>query len=86
MRTRVFAVGPNSSEDGKWFAEQPDSAAQWGHWIYGSTRFYVIEARFRSEDVEGFGRWPNLDNRGAARYAQLDDLNAAKPEIAQWTI
>ena len=85
MRTRVFAAGPNSSEDGKWFAEQPDSAVWWGNWLHGSESFHVIEARFQSEDVERFEPWPNLDNRGPARYAQLDDLNAAKPEIAQWT-
>ena len=86
MCRHVFAAGPNSTEDGKWFAESAQSAIRWGEWLYGSTKFYVIEVQFQPGQIEQFERWPNLDDCGPARYAELEALNSTKQNIRKWTI
>jgi hypothetical protein len=84
IQTGVFKSGPNSLE-GKWFAERGNHAFAWGKLLFSNEDFCIIQARFPKGRIEEFERWPNLDGIGPARYARLDVLNRAKPDIRRWT-
>lgn len=67
--------GPFSME-GKWFAENPDNAREWGRRLYQAKGefFQVVEIEIPDQVADQMFRVPNLDQIGPARYADLAQL------------
>jgi len=81
---QMFRQGPNSFESGKWFAETPEAAAQWGDWLHGPGNYEIIEVEVPTSTVDQFMRVPRLDGIGPAIYAPLGPLNGAGPVVRPW--
>lgn len=86
----VAANGFRASErsmSGKFFAETPEHAAEWGRrLIYGKEGipFHVVETRVPTSLADRLMRWDKLDGIGPARYVDdflLDELNRLRSPI-----
>lgn len=86
----VAANGFRASErsmSGKFFAETPEHAAEWGRrLIYGKEGipFHVVETRVPTSFADRLMRWDKLDGIGPARYVDdflLDELNRLRSPI-----
>lgn len=64
--------------EGKWFAESTSDAAKWGKRFYqwNEIPFYVVQVDIPDFIANQMYRIPNLDNIGAARWA--DEANLLK--------
>jgi hypothetical protein len=69
-----FRPGSGSYETGKFFAETPQDAVQWGNLMNGSGNFQVLEAEFPNSAADQFMRWERLDGIGPARFGTYDQL------------
>ena len=65
-------MGPNSLQ-GKWFAETPENARQWGQRLYQDV-FHVIQVDIPEDVADQMFRLSALDQIGPARYAEDDVL------------
>jgi hypothetical protein len=83
METGTFQQGPNSLE-GKWFAESPEAATDWGERLNGPGNYRIIEVEVPASVADTFFRNPMLDSIGPARYANPSVLNSAGPIIRPW--
>jgi hypothetical protein len=83
METGSFQQGPNSLQ-GKWFAESPEAASQWGDALNGPGNYRIIEIEVPSNAADQWFRIQQLDGIGPARYAPLGPLNGAGPVIRPW--
>jgi RHS repeat-associated protein len=83
--SQEFRAGPNSME-GKWFAEQPSDALQWGQEFYGEEPFRVLQTNVPKGYADSMFSNPNLDGIGPARYADdLGPLNSVHGGITEYT-
>jgi hypothetical protein len=62
------------SFQGKWFAERPEEAAEWGRQFYPSGSFHLIEVEADDTVAAKLFRLPSLDQIGPARFAEILDL------------
>ena len=69
----VLRSGPPSFQ-GKWLAETPDDAAEWGRRLYQGSPFHLIEVEMDDAAANGSFRLANLDLIGPARFADIPDL------------
>ena len=83
MKDQIFRQGPNSLE-GKWFAESPEAASEWGNKFYGAGNYEIIEVEVPSTTASQWFRVEGLDGIGNARYAPLGPLNGAGPVVRPW--
>ena len=76
-KTGMFR-SPNTSgaPDGKYFAETPAHADQWGKTMYGKGNYSVVAAKV-SGDVP-YHKFDNLDTIGPARYYDADSLSSIR--------
>lgn len=75
IQSGTFREEPQSrSLSGKWFAESPEHAEQWGNRFYQNSNFRIVEVMFPSSIADAFFRVPMLDGIGSARYAEIDQL------------
>ncbi len=75
-----------SSLQGKWFAEKPEHAAEWGRKLFQPGLFHLLEVEFPQDLADQMFRIPQLDRIGPARYADdglLQTINQAKPIITE---
>lgn len=72
--TGVLRAGPNSFEEGKWFAESAEHAQQWGRLMDGPGNFGVIEVTFPRSVADQFLRNPMLDGIGPARFGTFEQF------------
>ena len=77
-----FRPGPGSYEAGKFFAENPQNALQWGNMMHGPGNFQVLQADFPNSAAAQFMRWERLDGIGPARFGTYDQLG--QPVIKPW--
>ncbi len=70
-----FHPGPPSFQ-GKWFAEAPEHAAEWGRRLFhlGGNPFHVVEVEVPQSVANQFFRLSNLDGVGAAEFVDVDQL------------
>lgn len=78
-----FRPGPNSYSMGKFFAETPEHAAQWGKALEGEGNFQILKAEFPKSTADQFMRWERLDSIGPARFATFEQMTTA-PNITLW--
>jgi hypothetical protein len=71
QQTGSFQPGGNSV-NGKYFAETPEHAAQWGKLMIGNGNYKIVQAEV-SSNVPNM-RWSSLDRIGPARFYEADDL------------
>lgn len=76
MRTGKFEAVPSSLE-GKFFAESPEDAAQWGEMLEGASHYRIVEVALPAGVAESLMRWEKLDGIGPARYGALPQLQNA---------
>jgi hypothetical protein len=76
MRTGKFEAVPSSLE-GKFFAESPEDAAQWGEMLEGASHYRIVEIALPAGVAESLMRWEKLDGIGPARYGALPQLQNA---------
>jgi RHS repeat-associated protein len=85
IESQEFSAGPNSME-GKWVAEQPSDALQWGQKFYGNEPFHILQTEVPSSYADSLFSNPNLDGIGPARYADdLGTLNSVHGGISEYT-
>jgi len=75
-----------SSLQGKWFAETPEHAAEWGRKLFQPGPFRLLEVEIPQNLVDQMFRIPQLDRIGPARYADdglLRAINQAKPTVTE---
>ncbi|SRR5260370_19641871 len=75
-----------SSLQGKWFAESPEHAAEWGRKLFQLGSFHLLDVEIPQDLADQMFRIPQLDRIGPARYADvglLQAINQAKPAIAE---
>jgi hypothetical protein len=77
LATGALRPGPPSFQ-GKWLAETPEDAAEWGRRLYSGGAFHLIEVEVDDVEANGWFRLRNLDQIGPARFAEIPDL----PQIA----
>jgi len=75
MTTGEFRPGSPSFQ-GKWFAESPTDAAEWGRRLYGAQPFHLVVVDVPRAVADSLFVLPNLDGIGPARFAEIDDLPA----------
>lgn len=74
-----FRLVPGSLE-GKWFAEHPDAAREWGRRFARSSGIphdRIVEAEVDAAVANQFFRRPMLDDIGPARFAEIEQLRGA---------
>ncbi len=72
---RQFRPLPSvSSMEGKWFAENPEHAREWGRRFYQGEPFQVVEIEIPVQVADQLFRELNLDRIGPARYADQGQL------------
>jgi RHS repeat-associated protein len=74
VANKVFRPGQNSYVTGRFFAETPEAAAEWGTKLEGPGKFRVIKAEFPKSVADKFMRWDRLDGIGPARFATFDQI------------
>jgi hypothetical protein len=74
--TGKFSVGPNSL-GGKWFAETPEHAKQWGDLLNGKGVSKLLEVKLPNSIADQLMRLERLDSIGPARYGELEQLDQA---------
>ena len=75
-----------SSLQGKWFAEAPEHAAEWGRRLFQPGAFHLLEVEIAQDLVDQMFRISQLDRIGPARYADnglLQAINQASPIIRE---
>lgn len=77
LATGTFEVVPQGCE-GKHFADTTEGARRFGEALFGSGRFWIIEADVPAEAASLY-RWTNLDGFGSARFLHKDDLVGVRP-------
>ncbi|MBI5880045.1 MAG: hypothetical protein HZB53_20540 [Chloroflexi bacterium] len=75
LETGRFQIMPGTLE-GKFFAETPDHARQWGQ-LFGGP-FHVIEIDLDDLVANQLMRIERLDGIGPARFARVDELAMAR--------
>jgi hypothetical protein len=78
QNTGMFRMGPNSSM-GKWFAENPADAAEWGRALGNDGG--VVGATMPRTIADQMFRLDRLDNIGPARYADPEHLQFLTPVL-----
>lgn len=68
-----FRTVPDSVE-GKYFAETPEHAIQWGKRFYKTGNYKIIEVGIPPDVADRFWRWEELDKIGPARFADVTTL------------
>lgn len=65
-----------TSIEGKWFAENPADAREWGLRFYQEEDavFQIVEVEILASVADLLFRLPQLDNIGPARFANLEQL------------
>jgi hypothetical protein len=78
-----FRPGPPSFQ-GKWFAERPDDAAEWGRRLAGISggTYRVVEVEVPDEVAAPCFSLSNLDGIGPARFIEIDQLPELNRSIA----
>jgi hypothetical protein len=73
--TGAFRPGPPSFQ-GKWFAERPDDAAEWGRRfaMQSGDTYGVVEVEIPDDVAAPWFYLPNLDGIGPARFVDVDQL------------
>jgi hypothetical protein len=73
--TGEFRPGPPSFQ-GKWFAERPDDAAEWGRRFTAQSggTYLVVEVEIPDDVAEPWFNLSNLDGIGPARFVEIDQL------------
>jgi hypothetical protein len=66
-----------SSLEGKFFAESPEDAVQWGEMLEGASHYRIVEVDLPISVVNSLLRWEKLDGIGPARYGELHQLHDA---------
>jgi hypothetical protein len=69
----MFQITTNSLE-GKFFAETPEAAQQWGLYLQGKGNFRVVSITFPREILDELLRFGNLDATGNAYFADYSKL------------
>jgi len=77
-----FRPGAGSYDTGKFFAETPQDAFQWGNLMQGPGNFRVLQAKFPNSAADQFMQWERLDGIGPARFGTYDQLG--QPIITPW--
>ena len=77
ISSQKFSPGPNSSEDGKFFATTYEDATQWGKQMYANGDFKVMEATFSSTILTSPQTcyWVRLDGIGPAYFFSNEATN-----------
>lgn len=75
-QSELFRLDPEGFAWGKWFAREPDAAAEWGQRFasFDGRGYYVIETDVPDSVAVDVTIWPNLDNIGAAVFVEEDAL------------
>lgn len=82
MASGMFRSGSSSYETGKFFAETPEDAAQWGNLLEGSGNFKILQSEFPNSAADQFMRFDKLDNIGPARFGTFDQIG--QPTVKLW--
>jgi hypothetical protein len=71
----AFRPGPPSFQ-GKWFAERPDDAAEWGRRFAAQSggTYRVVEVEVPDDVAAPWFDLPKLDGIGPARFVEVDQL------------
>jgi hypothetical protein len=74
-----------SSVEGKYFAESPAAAAEWGIRLFGAGNYRLVEVTMPAPVAAQFYRLERLDGIGPARFAEMWQLEGIELQIREVT-